>query len=149
MSDKGIKIDKINVPSAMPRILSALQFGAVASVFFCVIFAIIGILFKMPFFLDVKIMAMTFLIGTACISPTFYISNKRLGLDELKKGMYTATEATLLEINDNGVLLQVNDKKVAVAKPLIFNISYEQLSTKGQKITYIKTFKGHEFLTII
>ena len=138
-----------SLPSSLPRILSALQFSITGTVFFCLIIGIIGYLIKLPFIHDITFWVIVLCCGIICMLPFFYINNSRLGINELKRGMYTLTEATILGVNDSGILIETSEKKIALSNPLLLNITYEQLHTDKLKVVYIKTLSGKDFLTIL
>lgn len=138
---------KINIPSKMPRVITALQFGFFISMIFTLLFVGVNTLvYKMPL-TNITQYVIVFVVGFISISPIFYTRDKVLGLDELRRGEYTATEAIVLEHNNASILLKLKDKNVALMNPLVFDLDVEHLKPNESKVLYIKTTKGHSFLT--
>lgn len=142
MSNQNIKI-----PSATPRFLTALQFGITITILLDLVIGLMCVIFGDTFFFHPRHIIIFSTIGVLTVSPFFYRTNRSLGIDELKKGMYEAKAAKVLDFNDTGMLIEIGETKVALSHPMLYNITIADLTDKSKQVLYIKTQRGHVFIT--
>ena len=139
----------IKLPSVLPRVVTALQFGISLALLAVLIIVGFSMLFNDKTLLQPRYLGLIFTLGVLTVSPIFYVSNKRIGIDEIKKGLYDAVEVSIEDVNASGMLVNDGEKKIAISNPLLFNVSYDVIKTKGSKVLYIKTKSGKDFITSI